>query len=56
VDYLAREMPAAKFSIRDGYLPRWQARHYGELAHPLDAEIAAKAVELAAGRGLNIVR
>jgi putative pyruvate formate lyase activating enzyme len=56
VDYLARELPNAKFSIRDGYLPRWQARHYGELAHPLDAEIAAGAVDLAVSRGLNIVK
>ena len=55
VDYLVRELPEAKFSIRDGYLPRWQARHYGSLAHPLDAEVAAGAVELAASRGLNIV-
>ncbi|MEX0611459.1 MAG: radical SAM protein [Pirellulales bacterium] len=55
VDYVARELPAAKFSIRDGYLPRWQARHYGELAHPLDAEVAARAVKLAASSGLNIV-
>jgi putative pyruvate formate lyase activating enzyme len=56
VDYLSRELPNAKFSLRDGYLPRWQARHYGALAHPLDAEIAAGAVELAASHGLNIVR
>jgi putative pyruvate formate lyase activating enzyme len=56
VDYLARELPDAKFSIRDGYLPRWQARQYGSLAHPLDAEIAANAVKLATSRGLNIVR
>jgi putative pyruvate formate lyase activating enzyme len=55
VDYLARELPEVKFSIRDGYLPRWQARHYGALAHPLDAEVAAKAVELAARQGLNMV-
>jgi putative pyruvate formate lyase activating enzyme len=55
VDYLARELPEVKFSIRDGYLPRWQARHSGALAHPLDAEVAAKAVELAARQGLNMV-
>lgn len=56
VDYLSRQLPRAKFSIRDGYLPRWQARHYGELAHPLDAEIAAEAFKLASSCGLNIVR
>jgi putative pyruvate formate lyase activating enzyme len=56
VDYLSRELPAAKFSIRDGYLPRWQARHYGSLAHPLDAKIAARAAELAALQGLNVIK
>jgi putative pyruvate formate lyase activating enzyme len=55
VEYLARELPEAKFSIRAGYLPRWQARHYGALAHPLDARIAANAVDLARRHGLNIV-
>lgn len=56
VDYMARELPGVKFSIRDGYLPRWQAQNYGELAHPLDATVAARAHELAASRGLNVVR
>lgn len=56
VDYLASELPEVKFSIRDGYLPRWQAHHYGSLAHPLDAEIAARAAELAASRRLNVVK
>jgi putative pyruvate formate lyase activating enzyme len=56
VDYLSGALPGAKFSIRDGYLPRWQARHYGELAHPLDAQIASRAAELATSRGLNVVK
>ena len=55
VEHVARELPGVKFSIRDGYLPRWQAQHYGELAHPLDAAVAAQAYELAASRGLNVV-
>lgn len=55
VEHMARELPGVKFSIRDGYLPRWQARHYGELAHPLDAHVANAAKELAAGQGLNVV-
>ena len=56
VDFLARELPGAKFSLRDGYLPRWQAQQYGELIHPLDAETALRASELAAARGLRLVR
>jgi putative pyruvate formate lyase activating enzyme len=56
VEYISRELPSAKFSIRDGYLPRWQAHHYGSLAHPLDTRIAVDAVQLATSHGLNIVR
>lgn len=55
VEYIARELSGVKFSIRDGYLPRWQARHYGQLAHPLDAHTAAKAYKLAGDFGLNVV-
>lgn len=56
VEHLASELPAAKFSIRDGYLPRWHARYYGELAHPVDAIVANRARELALSRGLNVVQ
>jgi putative pyruvate formate lyase activating enzyme len=56
VDYMSRELPNTKFSIRDGYLPRWQARHYGSLANALDAQSAADCLELASSLGLNIVR
>ena len=55
VDYLASKMPHAKFSLRTGYLPRWQARHYGALAHPMDAQVVAKALELAKSRHLNLI-
>ena len=46
VEHVARELPGVKFSIRGGYLPRWQAHHYGELAHPLDHKVAAQAIDL----------
>jgi putative pyruvate formate lyase activating enzyme len=55
VEHLARELPEIKFSIRDGYRPRWQARQYGPLAHPLDAAVAAQAATLAISRGLNVI-
>lgn len=55
VEHIARELPGTKVSIRDGYLPRWQAQHYGELARPLGAGVAARAYELAALHGLNLV-
>lgn len=55
VEHIARELPDAKFSIRGGYLPRWQAHHYGELAHPLDHSVAAEALKHALSKGLNVV-
>ena len=55
VEHMARELPNVKFSIRDGYLPRWQAHHYGELSHPLDRAVAVQARQLAEKNGLNIV-
>jgi len=55
VEYLTCKLPNVKFSIRDGYLPRWQAEQYGELAHPLDNSVAARAYKLARSCGLNIV-
>ena len=55
VDYMAHELPDTKFSIRDGYLPRWQARRYDELAHPLDANLADAARDLAMSKQLNVV-
>jgi putative pyruvate formate lyase activating enzyme len=55
VEHVARELPGVKFSLRDGYLPRWQSRHYGDLAHPLDAETALRARDHAASRGLRLI-
>jgi putative pyruvate formate lyase activating enzyme len=56
VERISRELPGVKFSLRDGYLPRWQAKHYGELAHPLDKAVAARAFKFAESRGINLVR
>jgi putative pyruvate formate lyase activating enzyme len=47
VNHIARELPGVKFSIRDGYLPRWQAHLYDELAHPLERMVADAARALA---------
>ena len=54
VDWMHNHLPLAKFSIRDGYLPRWQAHQFQELARPLDRQTAGKARALAAERGLHI--
>lgn len=53
--WLAEHLPEIPFSIRDGYLPRWQARHHADLADPLPADIGPLARREAAMLGLNVV-
>lgn len=55
IAWLARHLPAAKFSLRDGYQPRWQARHYDELAAPLSPRQRERAAQLAAAHRLNVI-
>ena len=55
VECMCRIAPAAKFSIREGYLPSWQARHTVELAQPLEFDVGANARELAHEANLNLV-
>jgi putative pyruvate formate lyase activating enzyme len=53
--WLHDNMPDAKFSIRDGYMPKWRARHVPELATCLDRCDAVRARTLAGEYGLNVV-
>lgn len=55
VEWLARQMPSAKFSLRDGYLPRWQASRLPELSTPLSVGESERARQLAIDRGLNVI-
>lgn len=55
VAWLADHLPRAKFSIREGYLPSWQAGRHDELSRPLARGDAARAVALAASAGLRTV-
>jgi putative pyruvate formate lyase activating enzyme len=55
VSWMRHHLPEVKFSLRDGYLPRWQARHHPDLAQPLDRHYGAQAQELAQQGGLNLV-
>ncbi|HEX4144642.1 MAG TPA: radical SAM protein [Pirellulales bacterium] len=55
VAWLAEHLPRAKFSLRDGFLPKWQARRYAELARTLSPAEASRARELAIGAGLNLI-
>lgn len=53
--WLRTHLPDAKFSIRDGYLPSWQARHYEELQAPLPRAQGRQALALAGRLGLNVI-
>ena len=55
VDWMCRHLPAVPLRIMTGYLPRWQAAGYQELASPLGREVGAQAVALAREKGLNVI-
>ena len=55
VSWMRANLPRAKFSIRDGYLPKWQASHIAELAHPLEANVGRHARDLAGAAKLNLI-
>ena len=55
VDWLAEHLPQAKFSVRDGFLPRWQARQHAELARTLSPAEGEQARRLAIAAGLNLI-
>jgi putative pyruvate formate lyase activating enzyme len=53
--WLARELPGVKFSLRDGYLPRWQARRHAELGAPVPRNMVRRARDWANELGLRMV-
>jgi putative pyruvate formate lyase activating enzyme len=55
VAWLAEHLPRTKVSLRDGYLPHWEAGRYLELARPLAAQEGDAARTLAADAGLRLV-
>ncbi len=55
VDWMRRHLPWAKFSLRDGYLPRWQAPHFTELNTTVTAQHVRDAARLAESSGLNLI-
>ena len=55
VAWLRANLPGAKFSIRDGYLPSWRADRHAELARPLAPGEADRARDVAAGAGLRTI-
>jgi putative pyruvate formate lyase activating enzyme len=55
VQWLAKHLPQVKFSIRDGYLPRWQACRYPEISRPMKTRDIHRAREIANAWGLNVI-
>ena len=55
VEWMRHHLPEAKFSIRDGYLPKWRAGRDPELGRTLDARVGPRAREFAISQGLRVV-
>jgi putative pyruvate formate lyase activating enzyme len=55
VSWTRQNMPDVKFSIRDGYLPRWRAGRYPELSGTLPPGEGDRARDLAMGAGLRVI-
>jgi putative pyruvate formate lyase activating enzyme len=55
VAWLEEHLPTVKFSLRDGYLPRWQSARLPELAAPLSRGEGQRARDYAMKRGLNVL-
>jgi putative pyruvate formate lyase activating enzyme len=53
--WLRANLPGVKFSLRDGYLPAWQAGRHVELARPLEPGHADRARDRADQLGLRLV-
>jgi putative pyruvate formate lyase activating enzyme len=55
LEWMRRHLPKAKFNLREGYLPAWQASRCAELTLPVDAVTARQARIMAREAGLNVV-
>ncbi len=55
VEWLSAHLPGVRFSLRDGYLPRWRARRDPQLGRYLSTEEIRRATELARRYGLSVV-
>jgi putative pyruvate formate lyase activating enzyme len=55
VDWVGKHLPDTKFSLREGYLPRWQAYRSPEMARPLTLCETDRARDLAVRAGLRLV-
>lgn len=55
VDWLSEHLPTAKFSLREGYLPRWRAQQFDELRHLVAPEAAQRARQRAHELRLQVI-
>jgi putative pyruvate formate lyase activating enzyme len=55
VAWLRTNLPDVKFSIRDSYLPSWQAARHGELAQPLEPGVGDRARDVASRAGMRAI-
>jgi putative pyruvate formate lyase activating enzyme len=55
VNWIGANLTEAKFSVRDGYLPRWQADRHSELSRPLGRDDGERARDFARNAGLRLV-
>jgi putative pyruvate formate lyase activating enzyme len=55
VDWMCRHLPATPFRVMAGYLPRWQAVRFPDLASPLGRDVGTRAVTIAREKGLNVI-
>lgn len=53
--WMREHLPNAKFSIREGYLPRWRARSMPDLGQMLDPDVGRRARALAEEYQLNVI-
>jgi len=54
-EWVKTHLPHAKFSIRDGYLPKWLAKHDVDLCRPLALGVGEMARSQAQSLGLNLI-
>lgn len=56
VEWMSHNLPTTKFSLRDGYLPKWQATQHAELAAYVSSELADHARSFVTSAGLNLIQ
>ena len=56
VRWVAEQMPDVKFSLRDGYLPKWQAKHDPLLRNPVTLPAIREAKRVARSHHLNLIQ